>query len=143
MGQTERRRSLQASGLVHPRPEAVRAPLFTSHEAFFFAEDKLQVKYEMLRAHVVDGMGVGAAAAAHGYSRAGFYLAWSAFEEAGMGGLIDARPGRRGPLKLYGEVAEFVRGADADLSGAQVAKLVEERFGVSLHRRTIERARAR
>ena len=46
-----------------------------------------------------------------------------------MGGLIDARPGRRGPLRLYGEVAEFVRGADADLSGAQVAKLVEERLG--------------
>ncbi len=143
MGQTERRRSLEANGLVHPRPEAVRAPLFVSNEAFFFAEDKLQEKYEMLRAHVVDGMGVAAAAAAHGYSRAGFYLAWGAFEGSGMAGLVDARPGRRGPLKLYGEVGEFVRKVDPSLSGAAVAKLVEERFGVSLHRRTIERARAR
>ena len=50
---------------------------------------------------------------------------------------------RRGPLKLYGEVGEFVRAADPSLSGAAVAKLVEERFGVGLHRRTIERARAR
>lgn len=143
MGQTERRRSLGANGLVHPRPEEVSAPLFTSNEAFFFAEDKLQVKYEMLRAHVVDGAGVGAAADAHGYSRAGFYLAWSAFEDAGLAGLIDARPGRRGPLKLYGEVAAFVQVADPALSGAQVARLVQERFGVSIHRRTIERARAR
>jgi transposase len=121
----------------------VSAPLFVSNELFFFAEDKLQVKYEMLRAHVVDGLGVAAAAAAHGYSRAGFYLAQCAFEDAGMAGLIDARPGRRGPLKLYGEVAEFVRAADPSLSGADVARAVEERFGVSLHRRTIERARSR
>jgi hypothetical protein len=40
-------------------------------------------------------------------------------------------------------VGEFVRAADPCLSGAAVAKLVEERFGVGLHRRTIERARAR
>lgn len=143
MGQLERRRSLEANGMLNPRPEAVTAALFASEEPFFFAADKLQVKYEMLRSHVVDGLGVSGAAAAHGYSRAGFYLVWCAFEDSGMAGLVDARPGRRGPLKLSGEVAEFVRQADPALSGAQVAHQVQERFGVSLHRRTVERARAR
>jgi transposase len=143
MGQSERRRSLEANGMLNARPEAVTAPLFASEEPFFFAADKLQVKYEMLRAHVADGLGVAAAASAHGYSRAGFYLVWCAFEDSGLGGLVDARPGRRRPLKLSGEVAEFVRSADPALSGAQLAKLVQERFGVSLHRRTVERARAR
>ena len=41
-----------------------------------------------------------AAAAAHGYSRAAFYLVAAAFAEAGMAGLLDERRGRRGPVKL-------------------------------------------
>lgn len=141
MGQQARRRALEANGGLHARPEAVSAPLFAGAEPFLFAADKLQVKYEMLRAHIVDGMGIGASAAAHGYSRAGFYLVASAFEDAGMAGLIDDRPGRRGPLKLSVAISEFIRECDAGLSGAAVAKEVEARFGVSLHRRTVERAR--
>lgn len=58
-----------------------------------------------------------------------------------MTGLIDERPGRRGPLKLTEQIEAFVRAADASLSGAEVARRVEARFGVSLHRRTVERAR--
>lgn len=141
MSQQARRRSLEASGMQFANAEAVTAPLFLGHEPFFFAADKLQVKYEMLRAHVVDGLGVSAAADAHGYSRAGFYLVSSAFEEGGMAGLIDQRPGRRGPLKLSPEISDFLRQAEPSLSGAQLAGKVEVRFGVSLHRRTIERAR--
>ncbi len=143
MGQTERRRSLEANGLVHPRPEAVRAPLFVSNEAFFFAEDKLQVKYEMLRAHVLDGAPASTAAAAHGYSRAGFYLVAAAFSRAGMGGLLDERRGRRGPVKLTGEIEAFLDAAPGGLSGAELADQVAARFGVTLHRRTVERARRR
>jgi transposase len=119
----------------------VTAALFVGGDPFFFALDKLQVKYEMLRAHVVDGSAVSAAAAAHGYSRAAFYLIAAAFEERGMAGLVDERPGRRGPVKLNEEIVAFVREADPTLSGAVLARRVEERFGVSLHRRTVERAR--
>jgi hypothetical protein len=36
---------------------------------------------------------------------------------------------------------EFVASADPTLSGSQLASEVEARFGVTLHRRTIERAR--
>src|SRR5690348_10960768 len=50
-----RRQALQAAGLAHPRPDAVTAPLFDSGDPFFFAMDKVQVKYEMLRAHFGDG----------------------------------------------------------------------------------------
>lgn len=133
--------ALEAHGLVHPRPEAVSAPLFSDDGPFFLAADKIQVKYEMLRAHVVDGVSVSAAARTHGYSRASFYVIANAFEDAGMTGLIDERPGRRGPLKLTDEIEAFVREADASVSGAEVARRVEAHFGVSLHRRTVERAR--
>jgi transposase len=136
-----RRRVLGETGLLHPRPEAVTAPLFDGHRSFFLVLDKVQVKYEMLRAHVVDGLSATAAAEQHGYSRAAFYLIAAAFDGGGMHGLLDEPRGRRGPLKLTAEVMEFVASADPMLSGAQLASEIEERFGVSLHRRTIERAR--
>jgi transposase len=132
---------LEVAGLVHPRPQAVTAELFRAGEPFFLALDKVQVKYEMLRAHIVDGSTVSAAAAAHGYSRAAFYLIAAAFEERGMAGVVDERPGRKGPTKLSAEIVEFLRAAPAERSGADLAREVGERFGVDLHRRTVERAR--
>ena len=108
MNQAGRLRTLQAEGLLHPRADAVTAELFT-RGGFFLAADKVQVKYEMLRAHLLDGVSVTAAAAAHGYSRAGFYLVTAAFEQAGMSGLLDDKRGRRGPVKLTAEIVEFLQ----------------------------------
>lgn len=136
-----RRRVLAQVGLLHPRPEAVTASLFDGRASFFLDLDKVQVKYEMLRAHVIDGLSATAAAEQHGYSRAAFYLITAAFGEAGMRGLLDEPRGRRGPLKLTPEVLAFLAAADRTVSGAQLAAEIERRFGVSLHRRTIERAR--
>ena len=141
MSETTRLRALTEAGLLHPNPEAVVASLFTGGSGFFLASDKVQVKYEMLRAHLVDGLPVSEAAAAHGYSRAAFYLVVAAFDQSGMAGLVDERRGRRGPIKLRPEIVDFIR-ADTG-SGAQIAEQVAERFGVVLHRRTIERVRAR
>ncbi len=138
-----RRRALEEAGLVHPRPETVTAALFDGSGAFFLPDDKVQVKYEMLRSHVVDGVPVTTAAAAHGYSRAAFYLVASAFDEAGMTGLLDERRGRRGPVKVSPEIAAFILEADPDLSGADLAAQIARDYGVSLHRRTVERARRR
>ena len=55
-----------------------------------------------------------------------------------MAGLIDERPGRRGPLKLTEEIVAYLLGAPAEVSGGVLAEDVEQRFGVRLHRRTIE-----
>lgn len=107
---------------------------------FFFAFDKLQVKYEMLRAHLVDGVPVVRAATEHGYSRAAFYLIADAFEKEGMKSLLDDKRGRRRPLKVTPEILEFARSAQ-QLSGAALSREVAERFGVVLHRRTLERLR--
>jgi transposase len=141
VSQASRLRALEAEGLRHPRADAVSAELF-AHGGFFLAADKVQVKYEMLRAHLLDGVSVTTAAAAHGYSRAGFYLVAAAFERAGMSGLLDDKRGRRGPVKLTAEIVEFLQAAPA-LSGAELAAQVADQFGVVLHRRTVERARRR
>jgi transposase len=138
--QEQRRHALAAAGLLHPRPEAVVAQSFVSGGPFFLALDKVQVKYEMLRAHLVDGLPVVGAASQHGYSRAAFYLVADAFEEEGMHGLLDEKRGRRGPLKVTPEINAYVRSAQ-HLSGAELSIEVAERFGVVLHRRTLERLR--
>lgn len=135
--------ALEVAGLVHHRADAVTAEVFGPPGLFFLAADKVQVKYEMLRAVAVDGATVVAAAAAHGYSRAEFYLVQAAFAERGMAGLVDERRGRKGPTKVSGEIGAYLRDAPADRSGAELAREVEDRFGVSLHRRTAERARRR
>ena len=141
MSEKARTEALQRAGLVHPRPDAVTAELFCCHDPFFLAADKVQVKYEMLRAVAVDRATVVAAAEAHGYSRAEFYLVQAAFAERGMAGLVDGRRGRKGPTKISAEIAAFLRDAPEERSGAELAREVEARFGVALHRRTAERAR--
>jgi transposase len=141
MSKDSRRAALERSGLVHPSPAAVTAAVFAEGGSFFLAADKVQVKYEMLRAHALDGVSVTEAAASHGYSRGGFYLVQASFSEQGMAGLLDERRGRRGPLRLTDEIVAFLQAAPADSSGAELAREVEARFGVILHRRTVERAR--
>jgi len=141
MSGASRRDALKLHGLLHPHPEAVTAEVFRDGGLFFLAADKVQVKYEMLRAHLVDGVSATEAAGLHGYSRGGFYLVLASFSEEGMTGLLDERRGRRGPLRVTDEIVQFLRSAPRETSGAQLALEVEQRFGVSLHRRTVERAR--
>lgn len=141
MNTSRRLRALAAAGLLHPRHDAVTAALFDGHESFFLPQDKVQVKYEMLRAHIVNGHSATQAAERHGYSRAAFYLIVAAFEAQGMQGLVDARRGRRGPLKLTPEIIEFIAGTGPDVSSAHLAEQIEQQFAVRVHRRTVERAR--
>jgi len=136
-----RRRALEQAGLLHPRPEAVSSPLFAGDHPFFAPFDKVQVKYEMLRANLGEGMSATLAASSHGYSRAAFYLVLLDFTERGMLGLLDQRRGRRGPLKLTDAIIAHLREAPPTRSGAELTAEVEQRFGVRLHRRTVERAR--
>ncbi|MBV9444873.1 MAG: helix-turn-helix domain-containing protein [Streptosporangiaceae bacterium] len=72
----------------------------------------------MIRAHLLDGVSV--TAAAHGYSRAGFYLVAAAFEQSGMSGLLDDKRGRHGPVKLTAEIVEFLQAAPPARSGAEL-----------------------
>ena len=143
MADSARYRALEQAGLLHPAPEAVVAEPFRSHPQFFASFDKMQVKYEMLRALALDGQSASAAASAHGYSRAAFYLVQAAFDRSGMIGLLDERPGRRGPLRLSPDVLAFLearRRERPEASGAQLARELEAALGVKLHRRTVEKA---
>jgi Helix-turn-helix domain len=89
--------ALRTAGALPPHPEAVQDPVFGTHE-FFDARDRVQVKYEMLRRHRVDGRPVTEVATAFGVSRQAFYGAEAAFTGAGLPGLL---PRRRGPKRAH------------------------------------------
>jgi transposase len=136
---------LRQARTLNPRPEAVRDPEFASSE-FFDARDLVQVKYEMVRRVQVDRVPVARAAAAFGFSRPSYYEAAQALAREGLPGLVPAKPGPRGAHKLTEEVlahAEDLLVADPSLRAADLIGPIEERFGVRVHPRSVERALAR
>jgi transposase len=137
--------ALRAQGALHPRPDAVRDPLFGSHE-FFDARDLVQVKYEMVRRVEIDGHSVAQTTDAFGCSRPTFYHAQTAFKTHGIPGLVPRKRGPRGAHKLDDAVMTFVsalRTDDPTLSTSALLDHIRRRFGVAVHRRTLERARRR
>jgi len=132
---------LKREGTLNPRWRRVKDKLFVEKD-FFDPRDIVQVKYEMLRRVRDEGQSVTRASESFGFSRLSFYQAQRAFEEAGLPGLVPGKRGPRGAHKLTGEVMAFVerrRKEDGSLLARDLAALVEERFGVVVHPRTIER----
>jgi transposase len=130
---------------LNPRPEAVRDEAFARWE-FLDARDVVQVKYEMVRRVRVEGDTVSNSAAAFGFSRPSFYEAAAAIDAGGLAALVPARPGPRRAHKLSDEVVAFVRGrleAEPSLRSADLVGVIETRFGIRVHPRSIERALAR
>lgn len=132
--------SLRAQGVLNSRP--VVDELFRDND-FFDPHDLVQVKYEMLRRVQQEGQPVSQTAASFGFSRPAFYKIQGEFEQAGIAGLLPRKRGPRGGHKLTGEVLQFVeeiRQSGETRTTADVVTRIRERFGVRVHRRTIERA---
>lgn len=138
--------ALRAQHALNPEPGSVADPNFSNGSPFFDARDVVQVKYEMLRRVHHDGQTVSAAATSFGFSRPSFYEAQTALREAGLPGLLPQRRGPRRAHKLSTEVVvalQEARERDPSLTTPQLVELVRERFGLSVHRRSIERALTR
>ncbi|MBW0011010.1 MAG: helix-turn-helix domain-containing protein [Pseudonocardiales bacterium] len=137
--------ALREARCLNPHPERVSAPAFLAEE-FFDARDAVQVKYEMVRAVLVDGVSVTAAAQTFGYSRQTYYQAAAALAEAGLDALVAAKPGPRGGHKLTAEILTWAKqqlDTDPDLKAAALVDPIEQQFGVRVHPRSIERALTR
>jgi len=144
-GPPGKKQTLKRQGAFNPHPERVVEPLFGEHD-FFDPCDLVQVKYEMLRQTRLEGRPLSEAARSFGFSRPSFYKAQDAFAKEGIAGLLPRRRGPRSAHKLGGAVLEFLQRAlteDASLRPADLVGLLEERFGLRVHSRSIERAVAR
>ncbi len=144
-GEDDKRAMLAESRTLNPGPERVSAAAFTRGAAggFFDAADLVQVKYEMVRAVEADGAGVAEAARTFGLARQSCYNARRALAGGGLAGLIPGKPGPRGGHKATPVVVDYLRelrDADPRRSPADLVAAVQERFGITLHRRTVERA---
>lgn len=123
-------------------PNQVRDPLFQRYPEFFDARDVVQVKYEMLRAHHVKEEPVSEVARRFGFSRQTFYATDLAFKRERWQGLLPGKPGPKGPNKITPECAKFLRiqyQERSDLSWNELAQAAADKFGVSVHPRTIQR----
>ena len=134
--------ALRTRGTLHRSPDKVREERFEQLE-FFDSRDLLQVKYEMLRCVLREGRSVAEAARAFGFSRPSFYSAKAAFERGGISGLLPRKRGPRDGHKLTAEVMAFVereRTKSPGLTPDELRLRIEQRFGVSVHLRSVERA---
>jgi len=139
----EKLRILRQSHTLHPHPDQVRDPLFTTGSAFFDSRDLLQVKYELLRRVRVDGESVSHAASLFALSRPTFYAAQAAWERAGLVGLFPEPAGPRHAHKLTEAILALLRPRAATMSSTELAAWLREAHQLIVHPRSIERALAR
>ena len=134
--------ALREQGSLNANPQDVTDSLFQNSE-FFDPRNLVQVKYEMLRRVQADGHTIAQAAKAFGFSRPTFYQAQTALLNGGLPALVHKRPGPRNAHKLSEPVLRFIdqqMSQDPTLRSANLVPRVRERFGLSVHPRSIERA---
>ena len=137
--------ALRQQGCLNPHPERVAAELFQARE-FFDSRDLVQVKYEMLRRVGTEGLPVNQSAAAFGFSRPSFYQAQAGFQQGGLPALMPQKRGPKQAHKLTADVLTFVRKArqeDPALRPAALVSRIQDRYAITVHPRSIERALAR
>ena len=135
-------KALRHHGALHPDPDSVQDESFRTEE-FLDPRDRVQVKYEMLRKHRVEGQTVSQAATSFGVSRQSFYMAEKTFDQEGLPGLVPSRRGPKQAHKCTDEVLDFVEQRRQTPTDQTVSESVEQRFGVRIHPRSIDRALAR
>jgi transposase len=137
--------ALARDGVLNRRPDAVRDALFTGNP-FFDPKDLVQVRYEMVRRHRIDGAAISEVAEAFGVSRPTYYKAQDALEATGLAGLLPSQRGPKDGHKISAEVIAYVaelKAASSELTTPECLDAIEEHFGVKAHRRSLERALAR
>jgi transposase len=140
-----KREALARDGALNPHPEAVRDALFADNP-FFDPADLVQVRYEMVRRHEADGQAISEVAARFGVSRPTFYKAQAALATTGLTGLLPGQRGPKGGHKLSVEMLAFdadLRARTPEMTTAERLAAIERRFGIKVHRRSLERAVSR
>lgn len=133
---------LKELGVLNSHPDRVQVHWFRP-DTFFDPNDIAQVKYEMLRLVQIDGLSKKEAATCFGISRPTLYQAEADFARDGLAGLMPQQRGPKEPHKLTEEIMSFVntcRQEQTKINARQLAVLIQKKFGITIHPRSIERA---
>ena len=136
---------LEQNGTLNRHAEQVTDELFLSKE-FFDPRDVVMVRYEMLRRVRVDGWTAEQATKAFGFSRVTFYKLQAAFEQGGLPALMPRQRGPQVAHKLTDQIMDFVfsaKASDKQVNSIKLSQLIQKKFGLSVHPRSIERAMTR
>lgn len=134
--------NLRKAGLFNPNFQKVNDSRFSHEPSFFDPCDNLQVRYEMIRSHIIEGDNVSNVCKRFGVTRQTFYTLQEKLANEGSAGLLQKKPGPRGPSKLNKTVMNFIKDQIVDsekISAIQLKKEIAQKFGISLHRRTVEK----
>jgi len=137
--------ALRETSCLNPHPGDVTDPLFAASD-FFDPRDLVQVKYEMVRRALTDGLPVATSASAFGFSRPSFYEAQARLQREGLCGLLPRKRGPRRAHKLGTEAVRFLReqlAQEPSLSSADLAARLRKELRLRVHPRSVERALAR
>jgi transposase len=137
----EKLKRLAQKGSLNLKPEKVNDDLFLHYE-FFDPCDLMQVKYEMVRRVESGDLRVSDAAKSFGFSRVSFYQIQKSIEKQGLSGIMPQKRGPKGAHKLSEEVLLFIEdklNEDEQLKVAKLSELIREKFGFTIHVRSIEK----
>lgn len=140
-----KKEELRRRGVLHPHPERVKDEAFRSHE-FFDAHDLVQVRYEMIRRHRKDEVPIAKVARDFGVTRPTYYQTQAAYDIAGIAGLVPRKRGPKAARRCTPEIVEFARKLREDeptRTTEDILGQIAARFGVTIHRRTLERGLAK
>lgn len=134
--------NLLKAGLFNPNYQKINDSKFCRESSFFDPCDQLQVRYEMIRSHMVEGYNVSDICKRFGITRQTFYTILQKLADEGTAGLLQKKPGPRGPSKLNKKILCFIEervNADGKTTASELVKDISQTFNISLHKRTIEK----
>lgn len=141
----KKKESLKKNGTLNPHPERISDDGFLEGH-FFDPNDLLQVKYEMIRKVEQENFSVTKTTSMFGFSRPSFYRLQETFQKDGLSGLFPKKKGPQDAHKLSAEIMDFLHieiEKDKSLKARSLKKIIEKRFGLIVHIRSIERALSR
>lgn len=138
----EKKYYLKRESCLNKNAVNIKADIFNESNNFFDKNDIVQTRYEMLRSVEKEDFTINAASDMYGVSRISFYKIKKAFDKQGIQGLLPRKKGPKVPYKLTPDVISFLEDeikADCQIKSDKLAEKMSEKFGYSVHPRTIEK----